>query len=119
MGNVVNALFTEDIEMFYRTDDQYIDGRYVKGPEKFRVIRASVQRLNMAERQLLPEGFRQSETLKIYTNTNVVKLIENDVTPPEDAAEFEYKGKRYAMLASEEWDYLIPHWKITVVAKNG
>ena len=114
-----NPRFTETITMYWRTGDAYVDGRFVPGTEQSQSIVASVQRLDMRERQLLPEGFRASETLKIYTETNVVELIQNDVTPIEDAAEFEYKGKRYAMLASEKWDYLISHWKITVVAKNG
>lgn len=105
--------------MFYRTGDSYgPDGRPVKGTEQSLIINASVQRLSMRERQLLPEGFRAMESYKLYSETALVQLIENDVDPLIDAAEFEYKGKRYAMVASEHWDYLLPHWKVTMVAKQ-
>jgi hypothetical protein len=104
--------------MFVKSGGQYIDGRFVEGTEVESNINASVQRLSMRDRQLLAEGFRASETLKIYTEIENIKLIQNDELPIEEAAEFEWKGKRYSMLASEEWDYLIPHWKITVVAKT-
>ena len=113
-----NGAYTETISMFSKSGGQYIDGRFVEGTEVETSIVASVQRLSMRERQLLPEGFRASETLKIYTEIENIDLIQNDQIPIEEAAEFEYKGKRYSMLASEEWDYLIPHWKITVVKKT-
>ena len=105
--------------MFYRTGDSYVNGRFVPGAETQTSIVASVQRLDMNDRELLPEGFRSSQTLKLYTEIDVIQLIQNDEAAVVDSAEFEYKGKRYAMLASEKWDYLIPHWKVTVVAKNG
>lgn len=110
---------TETITLISKTGGSYVNGRFVAGSETATDIIASVQRLSMRDRELLPEGFRSSETLKIYTEIANIDLIQNDVSPIEEAAEFEYKGKRYAILASEEWDYLIPHWKVTVVAKNG
>jgi len=105
--------------MFTRSGDSYVDGRPVDGVERETDIIASVQRLSLADRQLLPEGFRQSATLQIYTEIANVQLIKNDDPNIQDAAEFEYKGRRYAMIGSEEWDYLIPHWKITVVNTDG
>ena len=113
-----DGAYTETISMFAKSGGQYIDGRFVEGTEIETNIVASVQRLTMRERELLPEGFRASETFKIYTEIENIELIQNDQVPIEEAAEFEYKGKRYSMLASETWDYLIPHWKITVVAKT-
>ena len=113
-----NSRFTETISMFTRTGDTYgPDGRFVPGAETETPIIASVQRMNMRERELLPEGFRGSESYKIYTEVDVVQIIENNVQPLVDAAEFQYRGKRFVMLSSEEWDYLIPHWKVTVVEK--
>ena len=103
--------------MISRSGDVYgPDGRPLDGVETSVPIVASVQRLSMRERQLLPEGFRARETLKIYTEVSQIQLIENQVDPLIDGASFEYKGKRYDTLASERWDYLIPHFKITVVA---
>ena len=115
-----NGRFTESITMYYRTGDSYdANGRFVPGSETSTTITASVQRLNMRERQALDEGFRARETLKIYTEISSIQLIQNDVASIVDSAEFKYKNKRYVMIASEEWDYLIPHWKVTVVAKDG
>lgn len=113
-----NGAFTESIKMFVKSGGQYIDGRFVEGGEVESNITASVQRMSMRERELLAEGYRAREVLKIYTEIENIELIQNDQLPIEEAAEFEYKGKRYSMLSSEEWDYLIPHWKITVVAKT-
>lgn len=114
-----SSKYTETITMYYRSGDVYEDGRFVPGMEMSVSIVASMQRLSMRERQLLPEGYRAKETYKLYSETSLIQLIENDVTPLIDAAEFDYRGKRYVMLASEEWDYLIPHWKATLVAKDG
>jgi hypothetical protein len=111
-------LFTESITMYYRTGDTYADGEYVEGSETSVAIVASVQRLNMRERQLLQEGYRARDTIKIFiADVATIQLIENNLTLPKDAAEFLFKGKRYDMIASESWDYLIPHWKITAVAE--
>lgn len=113
-----DGAYTETISMFSKSGGSYVDGRFVEGTEVENAIVASVQRLTMRERQLLPEGFRARETLKIYTEIENIDLIQNDQIPIEEAAEFVFNGKRYSMLASEVWTYLIPHWKVTVVAKT-
>jgi hypothetical protein len=115
---IFNSLFTETITMFWRVGGTYVDGRFVEGaPEQSQEITASVQRLAPRDRELLPEGFRASESIKIYTQIDVVRLIENNENPALTAAEFEYQGTRFVMLASDRWEYLIPHWKVTAVAK--
>lgn len=113
---IFNSRFTETITMYWRTGDAYVDGIFVAGTQQSQNIVASVQRMNMRERQLLPDGFRANQTIKIYTEIDVIQLIENNQTDIQDAAEFSWKGDRYKMLASERWDYLIPHWKITAVS---
>lgn len=103
--------------MYWRTGDGYVDGYYTAGTEMSSTIVASVQRLSMAERQLLPEGFRSMESYKIYTEAaSIQTLLNNKVI---DAAEFSYRNQRFAMLKWEKWDFLIPHYKITMVGKNG
>lgn len=103
--------------MYYRTGDAYVDGIYVEGSESQTNIVASVQRLSEQERQLLPEGFRASESIKIFTEYDPIQVIDNDLANPQDSAEFLYQGKRYVMLGWEKWGYLIPYWKVTAVAK--
>jgi hypothetical protein len=113
-----NSKFMKTITMYWRTGDGYVDGRFVRGAEQSTPIIASAQRLNMEERQLLEEGYRASESYKLFTQIDVIQLIENNETGIVDSAEFEYKGKRFSMIASEDWDMVIPHWKITMVSKK-
>lgn len=115
---MLNSRFVETIQMTWRTGDSYIDGRFVAGKSKSESVVGSVQRLDMRARQLLPEGFRERETFKFFTEIDLVKLIDNDVDQIVDSAQFLYKGKYYVMLASEHWDYIIPHWKITFVERT-
>lgn len=112
----LSGRFKQNITMYIRTGDTYgADGRPVPGAETSETVSAVVQRLSMRDRELLPEGFRSTETYKLYLETDDIQLIESGENI--DAAEFEIKGKRYSMIASEEWDKLIPHWKITVARK--
>ena len=115
---IFSSRVTETISMIYRTGDAYVDGRFVAGSETSESIIASVQRLTLAERQLLPEGFRLRETYKLYTETPTIQKIINDDPTIVDSAEFDINGKRYSMLGIEQWSYLLPHFKITVVEKQ-
>jgi hypothetical protein len=103
--------------MSWRTGDAYVDGLFVAGNEKYEIIQASVQRLTMAERQRLPEGFRTHDSYKLYTEAAAIQTLLNNRL--NDAAQFEYRGQRFSMLSWERWDFVIPHWKITMVGKNG
>jgi|SRR6185436_4765493 len=116
MGKLSKRIL-EEIKVYYRSGDRYEDGLYVAGSETEERIMASMQRLSMAERQLLPEGFRTQDTYKMYTETPLIQTLINDRLT--DAAEFLYRGQRFAMLAWERWDFLIPHWKVTMVGKDG
>lgn len=111
-------LFTETVTLHQRTGDAYVDGVFVEGTETSTSVIASVQRLNMRERQLLAEGYRARDTIKIFiADLATMQLIENNLVNPEDATEFTFNGKRYNTIATEHWTYLIPHWKITAVAE--
>jgi hypothetical protein len=98
----------------------YVNGRDVQGAETSFNLEASVQRLDMRERQLLEEGYRTRDTRKIYfpENPNIVALENNQTQPINEASEFEFDGNRYVMLADEGWDTVIPHLKVTVVRKQ-
>lgn len=113
-----NTQFTESLIMYWRTGDAYVDGVFQEGTTDSATIVGSVQRLNMREVQRLPEGFRASETIKIYTEESTIRLLRNNRLIIQEGAEFLWNGKRYAMIGSEKWEYLIPHWKITCVLKS-
>ena len=111
--------FTETIQMT-AFQGSYVDGVYQKGASSTVDIIASVQRLSMRERQRLEEGFRGSETIKIYTEYSFIQTIQNNFFGGQiiDAAEFFWRGTTFDMIASEKWDYLIPHWKVTAIART-
>jgi len=109
--------FDRIILMQWWTTAYYSDGVYVKTNRQEALLKASVQRLSMAERQLLPEGFRSRQTYKIYTEINSIQVLENTSTL--DAAEFVFDNQTFAMLAYEQWELVMPHWKLTVVEKDG
>jgi hypothetical protein len=106
-----------DIKMFVRTGDDYIDGRFVRGSEVETTISVCIQRLSINERQLLPEGNRSRETYKFYTEFTPIQILDNDQATIHDAAEFEYKGKRFTMIASEQWEQVLEYSKVTIVGK--
>ena len=114
----ISSRVTETIIMAYRSGDAYVDGIFVPGGEATTSIVASVQRLSIAERQLLPEGYRSRRSYKIYTETPTIQTLINDDPSIVDSAEFEINGERYSMLGFEQWSYLIPHWKVTLVEKT-
>lgn len=103
--------------MRWRIGDAYVDGVFTPGRMHTEIIMASVQRLSMAERQLLPEGFRTHDSYKLYTEATAIQTLLNNKL--NDAAEFVYRGQCFAMLSWEQWNFVIPHWKITMVGKNG
>lgn len=110
--------FDTVITMRWHLTGAYDDsGIYKKGAQKSAQIRASVQRLSMAETQRLPEGMRNRTTYKLYTEVNIVEVVEN--TSMLDGAEFVIMGVPFAMLGWERWTLLMPHWKITVVEIPG
>ena len=112
-----NGSFIETIKLFTRASDSYVNGRLVKGAEVQTNIMASVQPVSGSDRQLLPDGFRGKEVYTVFTETNNIQFIQTNTAIIVDSAEIEYKSKRYSIISMEKWEYLIPHHKITMVAK--
>jgi len=95
----------------------YVNGKYVQGAETTKDIQAVVMRCSMKERQLMAEGFRGRETLKLYFSPEDFKEIEMGDT--EKASTFTINGKVYEQMSTEHWDQLIEHTKVQVVRKEG
>lgn len=53
------------------TPGAYVDGVFVEGTESTITIQASVQPLSDQDLQNLPEGRRESDMVKVYTNSNL------------------------------------------------
>ena len=98
------------------TSSGYVDGRYVEGDETTFDLQAVVMRMSMKEKLVLPEGYRPRETLKLYFSPEDFQRIE--IGDTENPATFTIKGKIYEQMATEDWDQLIEHTKVTVVEKE-
>ncbi len=75
-------------------------------------IRASVQPLTPEEMQLLPEGRRQTEGYRLYTDT---RLIAANSKTGVNADLVEYEGADYEVFAVDRWkNGILPHYKVLV-----
>lgn len=98
-------------------DSGYVDGRYQEAVTETKVIQAVVMRCSMKEKQLMPEGYRGRETLKLYFSPEAFREIEMGDTTR--TSTFTINGKIYEQLATEHWDQLIEHTKVQVVRQEG
>lgn len=91
----------------------YVDGIAQAGSTSNVSISASVQPLKPNEMELLPEGRRDSEAFRLYTETQLFPA--NDSTN-KNADIVEYNGKDYEVLSCAEWqNKVIPHYKAVMV----
>ena len=90
-------------------------GRTVRGSPISSTIRGSFQPLDGKEREALPEGVRQSETMKVYTKTNLRTSDQNTNSP---ADEIEYDGRRFVVYQVDKWPKLLSHYKALLIRKQ-
>ena len=114
-------LLLDTVNIVYR-NGEYVDGIWEEGSDsESEPIKSNVQRCTPQEIMRLPEGFRSQEVLKVFIprSTTVDLLLNPDqgdnITVPSFVI---YKGNTYAIISSEKWDHLLPHWKLTVVDRN-
>jgi hypothetical protein len=84
------------------------DGRPVAGASTDASIKASVQVANGDDMKLLPEGFRASETIKLYTTTALQPADQHDGT---EADRIVRDSIVYQVQHVEPQHPLIPHYK--------
>lgn len=76
-------------------------------------IKASVQPLRANEMELLPEGRRDSEAFRLYTDT---ELLPADEVTKKNADVVVYNGKDYEVLSCARWqNRVVPHFKGVMV----
>ena len=78
-------------------------------------FRGSFQPLNGRDLQTLPEGKRTSETLKVYTKTDLRTADQFTGTPADDV---EYKGKLFEVYVVMEYPQLLNHFKALLTRKQ-
>ena len=90
-------------------------GRTTKPTPTESVFRGSFQPLDGKERDALPEGVRASETLKVYTKSELRTADQHSNTP---ADEVEYNGRRFVVYAMDRYPKLLAHFKGLLIRKQ-
>lgn len=80
----------------------FVKGQYVPAGSEttFAVTNASVQPLSGRELQLLPEGYRTRQTLKVYSD---VELRSADAEAGREADRFDYLGEQFEVYSVQDW----------------
>lgn len=96
-----------------KTGGNYVNGHWQEGPDSAFFINASVQPVKGKEMESLPEGRRNTQTIKLYTNTQLQTV--NDENP--DIVEI--FGSSFEITTVEPWQSdVISHYKCMAV-KSG
>tara|TARA_R110000851_G_scaffold96792_2_gene209933 strand:+ start:18046 stop:18399 length:354 start_codon:yes stop_codon:yes gene_type:complete len=83
------------------TGSEYVDGRYVKGTVTSFKTLASVQQPSPKDLENLPEGERNKDLLKFISKKPILTTSDKDSIIADTAI---YKGKRYKIIKSGDWD---------------
>lgn len=87
----------------------FIKGRWVEGATTETPVTGSVQQANDRDIQLLPEGLRTNETLKIFTEVE----IKTENQPAHQSADvIVRKGVEYLVMSAATFGAPLPHWRV-------
>lgn len=90
----------------------YTNGVYIEGTTSPLSISASVQPIKGRELESLPEGRRDKQALRLYTNFEL-RTAEEDDGP--NADQITIDGKLFEVIAVENWaNHIINHFKVIV-----
>jgi hypothetical protein len=87
----------------------YVNGFWVEGSESSFVIQASVQPVRGLELESLPEARRDSQAVKIYTDTQLLTVAPDGSTNPDILEAF---GFDFEIIEVQPWQSnVISHYK--------
>lgn len=115
VGLALAQLGTETVTISRMAAGSYTLGRWTDGATSTFDISASVQPLNPREIQDLPENRRFTESLKLYTETELRAGSVNSSTQPD---EFTRDGKDYEILSVAKWPAATTFYKAVAVVKG-
>jgi hypothetical protein len=91
---------------------QYVKGRWVEGPPIEMEFWGTCQPANGQTLQLLPEGKRNSEVVKVFAPIT----MQFTAASPEEQRSGDriiWQGKEFEVQVAAKWDNgLLPHWEI-------
>lgn len=89
------------------------DGDWVEGADSDFNISASVQPLTGREMEMLPEARRDSQSYKLYSDT---QLLTADTSQTKNADIVTIDNEKFEVFSDEPWqNNIINHHKITVI----
>jgi len=88
----------------------YVDGRYVPGASSQVLVKAVVMNATPKEILLLPKGRQSKNTLKIYSD---VELVTNNESSQTQADTFIYLGQAFQVISINNWaqNTDLPHYE--------
>jgi hypothetical protein len=94
INDVSRALtrWLESLTIIRKGVGSYVDGEWINGGDSNVDIKAVIQNANPDDLELLPEGTRTSEAVKLHTVSKVNTVSESSET---DADQFVYEGATY------------------------
>jgi len=93
----------------------YTNGRWVEGVETTFTIQGDLQTLAQEEMQSLPEGRRINQTFKLYTETLLNPVIDENGTPKTNGDIVMVDNQRYEVIAVYPYQkFLLNHYKIAI-----
>jgi len=95
----------------------FVKGRYVPSSTEtvLTIAGCSLQPMGAKELELLPEGFRTKQVVKVYTPE---ELRTADAEAGHEADRVEYKGETFEVHSVEDWDDHGRFWK-AICVKQG
>jgi hypothetical protein len=93
----------------------YVSGRWTEGAETSITIKGDLQTMAQEEMQELPEGRRINQTFKMYTETLLNTVIDENGTPKTNGDIVLIDGERFEVIAVYPYQkFLLNHYKITL-----
>lgn len=97
-----------------RAVGSYVNGVWVPGALSTVTATVSIQPASARDRQILPEGDRTRETVRVYSPVELKTTLEGSSAQAPD--EFTWQGRLYRVKSVERW--IGDFWKAIAVAVN-
>ena len=103
MGIVANFISHPAVDITRKANDGYFDryGKWQKATDSVFQLNLCIQPVNQKDRLLLPEGVRQDEVLKIYSED--IELIITDEKNKVKGDRFDYNNRTYEFFSRGDW----------------
>jgi len=99
------------------TPGAYVDGHWVEGSETPGTIQASVQPTKPSDMQMLPEGRREVESFRVYSDTRLNTVLDREADGSKASPSMVIiDNERYEVFSSLRWqNNVINHFKMIVI----